>query len=400
MREQNIYIDVILQVSLQLREGDALSINSEDRNMEFAQKTAEKAVEITGIPVKIVSIEEGVVKDVFTVDPVHREMLAEDSQSKVLLYLAEPLDVMLLEEYAPASIAQSPPLLQSAGNLAPPQLDRPVAPFAVAPVPSQSWAAQIYQGHASPLGHFWKFISSFLFLEDQFMNSWAMQLRKLVAVIRRVQNEQGATVVIRDGERALSLPLLPSGEMRQPLQSLESGRIFLPRLSSRGISFLPDPAKVTGSLAATRTFRLLGAAVNDLSFSFSEGKVKTWESESGDKAVEASLRIDSGSSRIGLCTLVEEVEVDSYTPEDIPHEFMESVTTFITLGSGESSHLRNLELYADEEDLQERTGMNISFLKADIPIGSSRTEVDLITREGIHIELMRNGKFIIPSEAV
>ncbi len=398
MLEEQRYIDTILNVSLQLREGEALSINSGERNMSFAQKVAQKAVEISGIPVKIVSIEEGEVKEVFTVDPVHKEMIAEDSQSKVLLYLSEPLDLSILEDNTLKEIAHNPPLLQGAGNLCPPQLDRPVAPFAIAPVPTASWARRIYSGEKEPLRSFWSFLSSFLPLGDTFLNDWITVLRRNVALVKAINALSPTHLIIKQEEHALSLPLLATSQARQSLHHLPPDRVFLPRISARGISFLTDPKGSEGTIRSSLPFRLLAERVKDLSLIFSEGNITSYDANTGMDAVQEALSIDEKARKIGLCTLVEELTDTTHFPDDIPPEFMGSVSSFITLGGGESNHLKNLDLYENEEDLQEKTGMNISLLKADIPFGSRDTDIDMIDRDGHTVPLMRDGKFVLYTE--
>ena len=397
MTAEQRYIDSILQVSLQLREGEALSVNSTDRNMEFAQKVAQKASEITKIPVKIVSIEEGEVKEVFTVDPVHSDILKEDSQEKVLLYLAEPLDMSLLEEVSPAQITGSPPLLQQAGNLCPPQMDRPVAPFAVAPVPTLSWARRLYPSSTAPLETFWSFISSVYPLSDTFLNDWITLFRHLVQIVKLINAAQPTHLFITDRDSTLTIPLLSAGQARQPLNHLPPDRVYLPRITSRGISFLSDPSRVDGSFSASRQFSLLGQDISDLTLSFRDGTVTDITSSQQD-VVHHALAVDGNAGRVGQCTLVEEARDIQHQPSPVPREFMESLSSFITLGGGESHHLKELDVYESEQDLQDRTGMNISLLKADIPFGTAATAVDIINREGTRIPLMRDGRFIIVQE--
>lgn len=392
------YIDSILHVSLQLREGEALSVNSTDRNMEFAQKIAQKASEITRIPVKLVSIEEGQVKEVFTVDPVHSDILKEDSQEKVLLYLAEPLDMSLLEDASLGQIAGNPPLLQQAGNLCPPQMDRPVAPFAVAPVPTLAWARRLYPSSTDPLETFWSFLSSIYPLSDTFLNDWIDTFRRLVQIVKRVNTLDPAHLIITQQDTTLSLGLLDAAQARQPLHHLPPDRVFLPRITSRGISFLPDPSRVQGTISASRQFTLLGREVTDLTLTFDEGHVTDYGSSQTEEVIEKALSIDGNAGRIGQCTLVEEISDIQNMPILMPYEFLESITSFITLGGGESNHLKHLELYESEEDLQDKTGMNISLLKSDIPFGTQSTAVDIVTREGNRIPLMRDGKFILIQE--
>ena len=146
MDYQNNYIDLILGVSLSLQQGEGLSINTSERNLEFAQIVAQKASEITLVPVSIVLIEEGSVKDVFSVTPVDHDLVAETSTQRVLLRLE---DASIVEEFPKATIeeiAANIPLLQAVGNLGSPQLSKEVAPWATIPVPSPFWSKTIFSG--------------------------------------------------------------------------------------------------------------------------------------------------------------------------------------------------------------------------------------------------------------
>ena len=113
------YMDIILGVSLNLCEGEGLSINTGEGNLQFAQDLAQMASEITKVPVSIVLVEEGKVKEVFSVTPVEHELISETSVQKVLLRLSDADIDNDLSDYSPDQIVSQPPLLQRAGNLGP-----------------------------------------------------------------------------------------------------------------------------------------------------------------------------------------------------------------------------------------------------------------------------------------
>ena len=51
------YADSIITDFLDLRTGDALSINTDEKDLDFARLIARKAIEVTDVTVKIVVIE-------------------------------------------------------------------------------------------------------------------------------------------------------------------------------------------------------------------------------------------------------------------------------------------------------------------------------------------------------
>ena len=130
------YADVIIRRALRLREGDVLSINTEEENADLATLIARKAKEITGNGSYIQNIENGKVTETTeaTTDfPIEKK-------PTVLLYLP------VYKEYEETEEGKlySAPEIQKYRLLSEP-LDNsdPVIPFAAAPVPSVLWGKAI-----------------------------------------------------------------------------------------------------------------------------------------------------------------------------------------------------------------------------------------------------------------
>jgi len=71
-----------------------------------------------------------------------------------------------------------------------------------------------------------------------------------------------------------------------------------------------------------------------------------------------ALKIDKGANKIGLLSLVEEKkDISSSIHYYGSLSIDESITTYISLGMGESNHLNRLEEYGDEEELHKETGL-------------------------------------------
>ena len=63
------YANAIVRDFLDLRTGDALSINTDERDLEFAKLIAQTALPVTDVTVKIVVIENGKPAQVMEFDP-------------------------------------------------------------------------------------------------------------------------------------------------------------------------------------------------------------------------------------------------------------------------------------------------------------------------------------------
>ncbi|NCB02961.1 MAG: hypothetical protein EOM67_12450 [Spirochaetia bacterium] len=393
MDYQNKYIDLILGVSLSLQQGEALSINTSERNLEFAQIVAQKASEITLIPVSIVLIEEGIVKDVFSVTPIENELISEESLYKVLLRIEDPF---LIEEFPKVpmkEIASSTVLLQAVRNLGPPQLTKVVAPWAVAPVPSLFWAKSLFQTE-NPVDDMWALFARLLFLDEpNFPFSYTEHLKKLNSMTKRMIQSNKKYLHIKDDKTDLYVKLVHNSYPRHKLTLLEGTRVFMPTLFNHGISMIVETTYTHGKLFSSRPFLLLGELVEEAQLVFEGGKVVSFEAKRGKKALEVALQIDEGALRIGLMSLVEEKSVIAHLPTFGSTPIDESVTSFITLGMGESNHLRELDTYGDEQELSAKTGLNTSVLKGRIPFGNNFLAVDMYDDEG-DIPIMVNGNFI------
>ncbi len=395
MDYQKQYIDLLLGVSLSLQQGEALSINTSERNADFAQLVAAAASEITQIPVSIVLIEEGIVKDVFSITPIEKELLAEQSEHKVLLRLE---DASIVDEFPDESfetIISNMPLLQKVGNLGPPQNVKEIAPWAVAPVPTRYWAQRVFKG-THPLDDMWKLFSSLLFLdESNFPFSYTNHLKKLNMIVKRILNSESEYLHIHNDDTDLHLKLVPSSIPRHKLSILDGNRAFMPSLFNHGITMIIENTYTKGTITSSRPFLLLGEWVEGARFVFEGGKVISFDATKGKEALLKALDIDEGASKIGFIHLTEEKEyldpsIHYYGSKDLD----ESITSFIALGMGESNHLRGLHTYHDEVELEEKSGLNTSLFRGRVPFGTHNLHIKMY-HDDKEIIIMESGKFII-----
>lgn len=395
MDYQKQYIDLLLGVSLSLQQGEALSINTSERNADFAQLVAAAASEITQIPVSIVLIEEGKVKDVFSIAPIEKELLAEQSEHKVLLRLE---DASIIEEFPDdtlENIVSSMPSLQKVGNLGPPQAVKEIAPWAIAPVPTMYWAKSVFKG-THPLDDMWKLFSSLLFLDEpNFPFSYTNHLKRMNEVLKRILTSKSECIHLHNDETDLHLKMVTESIPRHKLTILDGTRAFMPSLFNHGITSIIDTSFTHGTFTSTRPFLLLGKWVEGAKLECIDGKVVSFHATKGKEALQAFLDIDEGAKRIGFISVTEEKEelpssIHYYGSKDID----ESITSFIALGMGESNHLRGLDTYGDEVELHDKSGLNTSTCRGRIPIGNRNLNVDVYDKESSY-PIMVNGKFII-----
>ncbi|MFA6646109.1 MAG: aminopeptidase, partial [Sphaerochaetaceae bacterium] len=74
--------------------------------------------------------------------------------------------------------------------------------------------------------------------------------------------------------------------------------------------------------------------------------------------------------------------------------FDENTTSTFLLGMGEASHIEALSEYADEQELMEKTGCNVSTVRIRIPFGTPNLQITAQSQDGFVQLLMQSGAFI------
>jgi aminopeptidase len=161
------------------------------------------------------------------------------------------------------------------------------------------------------------------------------------------------------------------------------------------VSMLVERLHGRGVIKASRPFRLLGGMVEGASFELIQGTIVDFDADKGKELLSMALSMDSGCTKLGELSLVDEHSQLGTLAHYFGYGgFDENLTSSITIGMGETYHLEALDTYADELELQEQTGCNVSTLRARIPIGTGDLQVSARLEDGSEIPIMKNGVFL------
>lgn len=396
MEIRNRYIDLLVHVVLQLHEGEALSINTSHAHLAFAGDLAQQASEKTRQAVHVVVIESGIPGDVLAYTPVMNDRLASKPTRAVLLRIDDTEELPRVLTKSPSEILSEVALLQQSGNLAPPQLNRPVAPWAVVSVPGPKWARYAL-GSSAGERELWNHFGRILGLErSDYRLIWEEHLsllRQRSAYLNRID-----PVMIRVRGKGTDLTIRPVSESRwrDGVHTLPDGRTFIPYLPAERVSLLVDRSSTRGTITASRAFSLLGNPVEGARLTFFEGKVVDFDAITGKDALETALSADDGASRLSELSLVDIRNPLAMFDRPFGYQgFDENQVSSITIGMGEASHLEALETYGDESELQHETGCNVSAIRVRIPVGRTDLEVSAVLEDTREIKIMANGAFIM-----
>jgi len=393
-REQ--YIQYVIRVVLNLQERESLSINANTSHLEFAQELAQEASEITLQPVYIVPIEGGTPGDALTVTPLLNPQAVTLPSSAVLLRIDDTEDRDWEIEESPSTVAENLALLQKAGNLGPPQLDKEVAPWAVIPVPGPRWAKRIF-GNTATERDLWKLFDSIFQLSNTKIPAVGKaRATTITEHLMLLNRHEDATLHITSKNTNLTVKMNAESRWRSGICKLENGRAFIPHIPLARISMLPDLDSINGTIASTHPFPLLGGIVKEATFTFLHGELIDYKAKSGQELLDIALSVDAGARRLSEISLVDKhVAFPALTHCYGYRGFDENTTSSFLLGMGEASHLEALAEYTDEQELMQETGCNISTIRLRVPFGTEDLHITAQSPDGSENIIMQNNKFII-----
>lgn len=252
------YAKAIVTDLLKLRAGDALSINTEEIDLEFAKEIANLALEITKVTVKIVVTEKGKPSQVLEFDPAPPAL---DPKGFAMLRLAHESEEEKEDKEYLELIVDKEDLVsvQKFGHLAEPiLLNRRI---------SVPWCVvKIHDNDAEK----WKEINNKIDL--------GIANQSLVADYRRQYLQQSDSVLLHITGKNTDFTIeIPEGSrFIGGTQVLPSGRNFLNSLDFDVISFITNCNSLDGKLEAH--CKILGKEL-DCTFVFKEGKLVAWTPE-------------------------------------------------------------------------------------------------------------------------
>ena len=335
------YAYFIIHRMLRLEEGERLTLHANEETIEFAHKVAHEAAESSGVTVSLVYIENGRVESVDEIAPSYRE---KEAKSDCLLNLASfTPSVFREDEELDAPSLQRHRLLSD-----PVFLDRRISiPYAVAYVPTAAWAQFIY-GAGATADRLWLDLAEFLSLDDEDGSSAEKILTQRAAVL----NSLGIRSLQLEADNiSLSADLADGARINTTAMNLNGRRFFCPSLPCEDLIFPVNFRSARGSFRSTYPFRLFDRVFDSASFTVKDGKI-------------ASV---SG---------IEPAYINRYMNIDERAAFAGDVTL-------------------DDEAQLEASGLNTSFARLEVPVGSRQLSVAAKLSDGRTVSIFEDGVFAL-----
>lgn len=386
------YVRLVIDVQLQLIEGDMLSINTEARSMGFARLLAQEATIITRLPVTIVETERGKVLQAYPIDPEVKDLFRPEEGQPVMCRIVD-LDLPFTKSSGASfsEICDSAATLAEYGLLADPIfLDRRVAsPWANIPYPGPYWAeAEI--GHNVLEREAWEFFAKILRLDSEHCSSfWLQQANLLTWRKQRLDPLEGAELMLTGDGYSLSARLAEQTHFYSGSVTLTGGRTFIPILPIQSLAGSLAATSASGSIVASEAFWVMGTEVTGASFEVADGKAISWSATRGKEALDAFFGIDAGASQLSAIFLADANTIESQNLRVGVHPH------FSTTGHSSVSFggflIDTLNHTVDEESLA-ACDLADSLVRLSVPIGSDALQVAFIV-DGEEIRMIEEGVF-------
>lgn len=176
-------------------------------------------------------------------------------------------------------------------------------------------------------------------------------------------------------------------------ETLPDGRPFFPNLPTEEIFTTPDRLRAEGYVTTTKPVSVLDNPTEEVRLTFAGGKVVEYSARVGKEAMDAFFSIDEGTRRLGEVALVDQsspIAASNLIFNSILLD--ENASCHLALGEGYPTALTNGVSLTSTEAMHQ-AGCNTSLMHIDFMIGSDDMNIFVHTKDGIEIQIMKEGIF-------
>jgi aminopeptidase len=265
-------------------------------------------------------------------------------------------------------------------------------------VPTAAWAKKVYP-HLEPelaVEALWKAILKAVRVdENEPVEAWQAHLDALRRRYRTLNDYNFLKLKFISGLGTDLEVALPKGHMwLGGADEMDDGHFFVANMPTEEIFTLPKRDAVNGIVVASMPLNLNGTLIEDFRIRFENGKVVEFSAAQGETALKSFLETDEGASYLGEVALVAASSPIARTGHLFYNTlFDENAACHLALGKAYPVCLKNYDEYSKDE--LDQIGFNQSLVHMDFMFGTPDMKVTGITQDGLSVEIMRDGEFVI-----
>jgi len=412
--EQNLdkYADVIVKVGLNIQAGQRLLIG-----MPF--------YEFLGTQLELAPLVRLIATKAYQVGARLVDVLWNDEQLELIRFQHAPRDsfnefpnwrtdaalqtaeagdaILIIAAKTPGLlIAQDPELtttvLRTTMNHMKPTIDlrvRNAMNFSIAAAPIDSWSEKVFPEITaeSRKAKSWDTIFEICRIKEADpITAWTDHIAGLITRCDYLNKKQFAAVQISAPGTDLTIGLPERHIWRSALMTSQNGVDFTANIPTEEIFTMPHKDKTEGVVTTTKPSAIGGGVIEEVSLTFSGGKVVKATAKKGEERLHKLLETDEGMLRLGEIALVPHSSPISQTGLLFYSILIdENASNHIALGRAYRFNMEGGEAMSDDEFAA--AGGNHSLNHIDWMIGSGEMDVDALSDAGTAEPLMREGEW-------
>ena len=255
-------------------------------------------------------------------------------------------------------------------------------------VPSEGWARTVLG--EPDVARLWEAVAHAVRLDEADpVAAWQAHVAMLEARTQALADLGLDAVRLRGPGTDLTVGLGAHSRWAHGLNETSDGRRFVANLPTEEVLTTPHRDRTEGTVRSTRPLVLGGVVVEGLALRFEGGVVVDASADRGFEVVARELDADDGSRRLGELALVDGSSRVGRTGLTFFHTlYDENATCHIAYGQSAGAVDEEAEALAPEEQLAR--GINQSRLHTDFMVGGPEVDVDGLLADGTEIPLIRD----------
>jgi aminopeptidase len=246
--------------------------------------------------------------------------------------------------------------------------------------PNEGWATQMFG--EPDLERLWDAVAFCVRLdEDDPVAAWNEHMNRLEARAAALNALGADSIRFRGPGTDLTVGLAEASRFAAARFETSWGRTHVPNMPTEEVFTTPHRDRTEGVVLSTRPLAVAGNVVRGLELRFEQGRVVSVDAEEGADVVRSQIETDDGAHFLGEVALVDGTSRVGQTGLTFFDTlFDENATCHIAYGFG-------IPQGYDGEPGGE--GYNLSQVHTDFMIGGPEVEVDVVTRDGREVPILR-----------
>lgn len=264
----------------------------------------------------------------------------------------------------------------------------------VAAVPGKKWADKIFANEDNAVEKMWEAILSCSYANgkspEAAWESHVQQIKKRRQKLNEMKldrlhfkSSNGTDIVI-----GLCKDHIWGGGNAVASDGIE----FSPNIPTEEIYTAPHKDRIDGVVVSTKPLAYNGDIAENFSITYKNGKIIDYKAEKGINVLENIIEIDEGAKSLGEVAIVSYSSPINQTGKLFYNIlFDENAACHFAFGAG---YPTTVDMSVNTEKTIEEKGLNVSKTHVDFMFGAPDLECIGITKDGIEIQIMKNGELV------